>query len=144
MDSFSKEKRSQIMSNVKSKNTTPELIVRRLLHRMGYRFRLHRPDLPGKPDIVLPKYKKVIFINGCFWHGHENCKKSQLPKTNREFWQSKIRKNKSRDEKSINKLLEMGWQCLVIWDCQIKKKDIEKLVIILEGFMKGEMDYDNI
>ncbi|WP_240421974.1 very short patch repair endonuclease [Paenibacillus periandrae] len=136
MDSFSKEKRSQIMSKVKSKNTTPELIVRRLLHKMGYRFRLHRTDLPGKPDIVLPKHKKVIFVNGCFWHGHNNCKKSQLPETNKEFWEDKISRNIKRDTENIIKLIEMGWGVLTIWDCQTKKRDLEKLAIIIDNFLR--------
>ncbi|MEY9096710.1 very short patch repair endonuclease [Paenibacillus sp. RC84] len=136
MDSFSKEKRSQIMSKIKSKNTTPELIVRRLLHKMGYRFRLHRTDLPGKPDIVLPRFKKVIFVNGCFWHGHSNCKKSQLPESNKKFWQDKISRNINRDAENIKKLIEMGWGVLTIWDCQTKKRGIENLEMLLDAFLK--------
>lgn len=108
MDKFSQEKRRSIMGSIKSKKTTPELIVRRLLHKLGYRFRLHKKDLPGSPEIVLPKYKKVIFVNGCYWHGHESCKKSQLPETNREFWQDKISKNIKRDAENIAKLTEVG------------------------------------
>ena len=94
MDIFDRKKRSEIMKKVSGKNTNPEITVRKLLHRMGYRFRLHPLNLPGKPDIVLPKYKKIILIHGCFWHGHEGCKRSQLPNTNRDFWRDKISKNK--------------------------------------------------
>ncbi|OXM86265.1 very short patch repair endonuclease [Paenibacillus rigui] len=137
MDKFSQEKRRSIMGSIKSKNTTPELIVRRLLHKLGYRFRLHKKDLPGSPDIVLPKHKKVIFVNGCFWHGHENCKKSQLPETNREFWQDKISKNIKRDAENIAKLTELEWGVLIIWDCQTKKKDLENLEKILDNFIRS-------
>lgn len=140
MDKFSQEKRRSIMGSIKSKNTTPELIVRRLLHKLGYRFRLHKKDLPGSPDIVLPKYKKVIFVNGCFWHGHESCKKSQLPETNREFWQDKISKNIKCDAENIAKLTELEWGVLIIWDCQTKKRiwKIYKksLIILLEVIIK--------
>ena len=94
-DVFSKSKRSEIMSHIGQKDTQPEIVVRKMLHRMGYRFRLHRKDLPGKPDIVLPKYRKVIFVHGCFWHGHEGCPRAALPETNREFWEQKVEKNKN-------------------------------------------------
>lgn len=137
MDKFSQEKRSSIMGSVKSKNTAPELIVRRLLHNLGYRFRLHRKDLPGSPDIVLPKYKKIIFVNGCFWHGHENCRKSKLPVTNSKFWSDKISKNIERDKESIKKLTEMGWSCLTIWDCQTTKKNLPQLTTILNEFINN-------
>jgi DNA mismatch endonuclease, patch repair protein len=138
MDVFSREKRSQIMSRVSGKNTKPELIVRSLLHRMGYRFRLHRKDLPGKPDITLPKYKKVIFIHGCFWHGHKHCKRSSLPNTNREFWEHKIRSNAQRDYKNISSLTEKGWEVMVLWSCQIKNKEdlISKLIEFIENKKK--------
>jgi DNA mismatch endonuclease (patch repair protein) len=97
MDVFSREKRSQIMSRVSGKNTKPELIVRSMLHSMGYRFRLHRSDLPGKPDITLPKYKKIIFVHGCFWHGHQDCQRAKRPTTNKKFWNEKLAKNIERD-----------------------------------------------
>ena len=108
-DVFDKKKRSEIMSSVKSKDTKPELIVRNLLHLMGYRFRLHREDLPGSPDIVLPKYKTVIFVHGCFWHGHEGCPRAKLPKTNTEVWRGKIEKNIERDQRNICELKSLGW-----------------------------------
>ena len=115
MDVFSREKRSQIMSRVSGKNTKPELVVRSLLHNMGYRFRLHRKDFPGKPDITLPKHKKVIFVHGCFWHGHINCPRSKRPTSNKTFWLEKLDKNMERDKVSINNLKELGWNVLVVW-----------------------------
>lgn len=123
-DVFSKKKRSEIMSRVKSKNSKPELFIRSELHKMGYRFRLHDAKLLGSPDIVLKKYKTVIFINGCFWHGHHNCKYSHLPKTNKRFWKKKINKNRKRDSFVKNKLRKLGWKSITIWTCQIKKKNI--------------------
>ncbi|MNC42403.1 Very short patch repair protein [compost metagenome] len=135
MDKFTREKRSSIMKNVTSKNTMPEITIRRLLHKMGYRFRLHRKDLPGTPDIVLPKYKKAIFVHGCFWHGHVNCKKAKLPSTNVEFWESKIDGNKMRDERNILKLEEMGWECLIIWTCQIKKSELQAISKKIQNFI---------
>lgn len=104
MDVFSREKRSQIMSRVSGKNTKPELIVRSLLHNMGYRFRLHRKDLPGKPDITLPKYKKNIFVHGCFWHGHLDCPRAKRPATNKKFWNEKLNKNIERDKVAVRNL----------------------------------------
>jgi len=121
-DVFDKEKRSKIMASVKSKDTKPEMIVRKLLHSMGYRYRLHREDLPGSPDIVLPKYRKVIFVHGCFWHGHEGCPRAKLPKTNRDFWEEKIRINIRRDRDNVQQLLRLGWTPLVIWSCEIRDK----------------------
>ena len=120
------EQRSRNMSAIKSKNTKPEIAVRKLLHSMGYRFRLHRKDLPGSPDIVLPKYKTVIFVHGCFWHRHENCKYSTTPKTRREFWENKFKVNLKRDLEIQEKIKNIGWQSLVIWECQLKG-DIKKV-----------------
>lgn len=122
-DIFSTEKRSDVMSKIKSENTKPEKIVRSLLFSAGYRFRLHSKELPGKPDIVLPKYKTVVFVNGCFWHGHENCKEGGIPKTNSQFWRDKILKNKERDERVSNELKQEGWKVLVVWECQLKDKE---------------------
>ena len=129
MDKFSKKKRSEIMSKVKGINTGPEKKVRSLLHSMGYRFRLHKKDLPGNPDMVLKKYKTVIFVNGCFWHQHENCKSGRLPKSNIEFWSEKLKKNVIRDEKNYNSLKSSGWNVLVLWECQIKKDDQLRSII---------------
>lgn len=110
------------MSHIRSKNTKPEILVRRFLFAHGFRFRLHRKDLPGKPDIVLPKYKTVIFINGCFWHGHEGCKYASIPETNSDFWQSKISGNIERDKSTYSKLYSLGWRVIEIWQCQLKPK----------------------
>lgn len=122
MDNVSKEKRSQIMSKIRGKNTTPEIKVRSLLHRLGFRFRIHKKNLPGKPDIVLAKYKAVIFVNGCFWHGHQGCKISKIPKSNTDFWTNKIQRNIEHDELNIAKLLDAKWRVLVIWECEINRE----------------------
>jgi len=134
-DHLSKEKRSWNMSRIRSKDTKPELIVRSLLHRMGYRFRLHRKDLPGKPDIVLPKYKTAIFIHGCFWHGHKNCKRGNIPKSNKEYWISKITKNIERDRKNILKLKKANWKVIKIWECEIERNiSVDRIIKkIFEG-----------
>ena len=124
MDKVSPQQRSINMSKVKSKNTKPEKIVRSLLHSLGYRFRLHRKTLPGTPDIVLPKYKAVIFVHGCFWHGHDGCKRATIPDTNKEFWERKISANKARDQKNIFDLEKLGYRCLVIWQCELKDKNL--------------------
>jgi len=126
-DVFSITKRSQIMSHISGKNTKPEIIIRKIVHSLGYRFRLHKKELPGKPDIVFPKYKKVIFVNGCFWHGHKNCLRSKLPSTNKKFWKEKIEGNKRNDKSSKVKLKKLGWVYLVIWQCEINKSNIGKL-----------------
>jgi DNA mismatch endonuclease, patch repair protein len=135
MDVFSREKRSQIMSRVSGKNTKPELVVRSLLHKMGYRFRLHRKDLPGKPDITLPKHKKVIFVHGCFWHGHTDCPRSKRPTTNKKFWREKLDKNRERDKASVNNLKELGWDVLVVWTCEVN--DVFKLKNKLFSFLES-------
>lgn len=127
MDIYTKEKRSEIMSRIHGKDTTPEIAVRRLIWSMGYRYRISYNKLPGKPDIVFIARKKAIFVNGCFWHFHEGCSISNIPKTNTEFWMNKFRKNKTRDIKNYNLLDSMGWKYLVIWECEIKKKNIDLL-----------------
>lgn len=135
MDVFSKGKRSRIMSRISGKNTKPEKRVRSLLHSMGYRFRIHRKDLPGKPDIVLPKHKKVIFVHGCFWHGHHDCPRSKRPGTNVEFWNKKIDGNIERDKKNIHSLEKSGWKTLTLWTCEIKQEDLLKRKLI--SFMES-------
>ena len=110
------------MSQIRSKDTKPELLVRRFLFAHGFRFRLHRKDLPGKPDIILPKYKTVIFINGCFWHGHNDCKYASIPETNRDFWFVKISGNAERDKINYQLLKELGWKVIEIWQCQLKPR----------------------
>lgn len=120
MDIWSKEKRSKVMARIKSKHTNPELIIRSLVHRLGYRYRLHWKNLPGKPDLVFAKRRKVIFINGCFWHRHKNCKFAQIPKSNIEYWKIKFEQNQKRDARNQEKLKKLGWSILVLWECQIK------------------------
>jgi len=120
------ETRSFNMSMIKGKNTKPEIIVRKFLHRNGFRFRLNYSRLPGKPDIVLPKYKTVIFVNGCFWHGHEGCKYFVIPKTRTDWWINKINDTKERDKIKSSKLNELGWNILVIWECELKPGNLEK------------------
>lgn len=110
--------RSANMRAIRSKDMKPELAVRRLVHRMGYRFRLHRHDLPGRPDMVFSSREKVIFVHGCFWHSH-NCKTAHLPKSNREYWGPKLKRNRVRDKKNVERLAASGWQCLVVWECEI-------------------------
>ena len=119
------EQRSRNMSAIKSKNTKPEITVRKLLHSMGYRFRLHVKDLPGSPDIVLPKYKTVIFVHGCFWHRHKNCKYASTPKTRQEFWEAKFRENINRDKLNQENLSSKGWKIIIVWECEIKDKDFD-------------------
>ncbi len=128
MDTLTPEQRSAQMAKVRSKDTKPEMFVRRLVHRMGYRFRLHRRDLPGKPDLVFGPRKKVIFVHGCFWHGHD-CSFGRIPKSRVDFWETKIRTNRSRDEAHLARLEESGWRSLVIWECQLKKaKELENKI----------------
>jgi DNA mismatch endonuclease (patch repair protein) len=119
-DPFTQEQRSALMARVKNRNTTPELQVRRLLHRMGYRFRLHRKDLPGHPDITLPRYKMVIFVHGCFWHGHEGCPRAARPATRVEFWNAKIDKNIARDIQVQQELKARGWHVHIVWQCRLR------------------------
>jgi DNA mismatch endonuclease (patch repair protein) len=117
MDHLTAETRSALMRKVRVKDTAPEMIVRRMLHRLGFRFRLHRKDLPGKPDIVLPSRRKIVVVNGCFWHGH-NCPRGAPPKSRIEFWGPKIASNRLRDEKNARSLEEAGWRTIVVWECE--------------------------
>ncbi len=123
MDTLTKRKRSWNMSLIRSKNTSPEKIVRSTLHKMGYRFRLHPKDLPGKPDIIIPKYKILIFVNGCFWHQHKGCKRAFIPKSNRTFWVKKFKKNTERDKLNKLEMLKSRWKVITIWECQTIQKD---------------------
>lgn len=125
-DVHSKETRSYNMSRIRSEDTKPEMLVRKFLHAHGFRYRLHVKDMPGKPDIVLPKYKTVIFIHGCFWHGHEGCRYYVVPKTRSEWWINKISTNKTKDVRALNMLHERGWKILTVWECELKKNSIEK------------------
>ena len=132
MDRISKEHRSWNMSRIKSGNTKPEIVVRSLLHKLGYRFRLHRKDLPGKPDIVLPRYNSVVFVHGCFWHRHNGCKNASVPKTKKIFWREKFKGNIERDIKVQEELQSMGWKILIIWECETS--DIGSVTKIIGNF----------
>ena len=128
-DVHDKETRSYNMSRIKNKNTKPEILVRKFLFANGFRFRLNDKKLPGKPDIVLPKYKTVIFVNGCFWHGHENCKYFKLPGTRTEWWREKIEKNIENDLKKQSQLMDLGYKVIIVWECEIKSKEFYNTVI---------------
>ena len=121
-----------------ARNTKPELIVRSLLHNMGYRFRLYRNDLPGKPDITLPKHKKIIFVHGCFWHGHLDCPRGKRPSTNKNFWNEKLDKNMERDRVVIHNLKQLGWDVLTVWTCEVN--NTEKLKNKLLTFLEGQRE----
>jgi len=129
-DRLSPQARNRNMSKIKSTNTAPEMAVRSMVHRLGYRFRLHVKDLPGKPDIVLSKHRKVIFVHGCFWHGHKGCKRASRPSTNTDFWNTKIDSNIARDRRVRKELNKLGWKSLVVWQCQLKKPDVLKRRIV--------------
>ncbi|MCX5807225.1 MAG: very short patch repair endonuclease [Proteobacteria bacterium] len=131
VDSLTREKRSWNMSRIKSGDTKPEKVVRSLLHLMGYRYRLHCKDLPGKPDIMLPKYKTVIFVHGCFWHRHSGCKNATTPKTNTEFWEKKFFGNIVRDRQKQSDLELLGWNVIIVWECETEKS-LENLALKLQ------------
>jgi len=135
-DVFSKKKRSWIMGRVKGRDTKPEILVRSIVHRMGYRFRIHRRELPGNPDIVLPRHRKVIFVHGCFWHGHRRCPRSERPSSNKSFWNTKLDKNVERDERLRRVLRRMGWRVFVVWECETRAPD--KVLRKLGRFLNDE------
>ena len=126
MDKLSPQQRHNNMAAIHGKDTKPEMVVRKWLWRHGYRYRLNHPRLPGKPDIVMRKYRTCIFVNGCFWHGHEGCRYYTIPKTNTEFWVNKVKRNKERDVKVQHELAAMGWHSITIWECELKPKVREK------------------
>lgn len=132
-DVFSSEKRSWIMSRVRGRDTKPEILVRSFIHRMGYRFRIHRRDLPGNPDIVLPRHGKVVFVHGCFWHGHKGCPRSKRPTSNEKFWNRKLNSNIERDKRFQKDLRRMGWKVLVVWQCETRRSEV--LLRKLERFL---------
>lgn len=133
------------MAAIKGKDTKPELLVRRYLFSRGLRFRIHVRKLPGNPDIVLPKYKTVIFVNGCFWHGHSGCRYFRLPKSNVRFWEDKINRNRARDERTTAQLEEMGWRVFRIWECELKTiaERESRLTRLYEDIIDTSRDYDN-
>lgn len=127
-DKHTPEQRRFNMQQIKGTNTKPEILLRKILFAKGYRYRINSKTLPGKPDVVLKKYGTVIFVNGCFWHGHENCKYYVTPKTRTEFWTDKINGNKKRDKKNIDLLIKDGWKVITVWECELKKDKIEQTV----------------
>ena len=133
VDNLSPEERSRLMSRIRGKDTKPEMVVRRLVHRLGYRFRLHRRDLPGSPDLVFPGKRKVIFVHGCYWHRHD-CKKATTPKSNVEFWQKKFDDNITRDVKNVESLTDLGWETLIVWQCEAEEHTglADRLITFLE------------
>ena len=139
-DVVSPQKRSEMMSGIRGKDTKPELLIRKALHAEGYRFRLHDKKLPGKPDLMLPKYRAAIFVHGCFWHGHD-CHLFKWPKSRTEFWRSKIFKNQDNDEKALNSLESSDWRVLVIWECALKGKErlnFEEVIDELTGWLHSD------
>lgn len=131
MDIFTQAKRSDIMSQVRSGNTKPELRVRSFLHKKGLRYSLHAKNLPGRPDLVFAKLRTAVFVHGCFWHQHADCKKATIPSTRREFWAEKLGKNVIRDERSIRALRELGWRSIVIWECEITDEHLMRVYLSL-------------
>ena len=130
-DVHSKVTRSYNMSQIKATNTKPELLVRKFLHANGFRYKLHDKKLPGRPDIVLPKYKTILFIHGCFWHGHTNCKYYVIPKTRTDWWLTKINTNKTNDAKALKALRKEGWKIITVWECDLKTAKREKTLLKL-------------
>ncbi|MFP6698792.1 MAG: DNA mismatch endonuclease Vsr [Alphaproteobacteria bacterium] len=136
MDTLTPKQRSERMSRVRSKDTKPELAVRRLIHGMGLRYRLHRRNLPGSPDLVFSSRRKVILVHGCFWYRHLGCKLARIPKSRTEFWIAKLEGNRTRDIKNQSLLVGLGWEYLVVWECQVR--DNKKLKQLIRGFLLGE------
>ena len=125
-----------MMASIRGKNTKPEIIVRRFLHRVGFRFRLHRRDLPGRPDIVLPKYRTIVEVRGCFWHRHEGCPFAYMPKSNREFWKTKLNGNRERDRRNLRELARLGWRAIEVWECELGEDGIlERLPGMIQSTM---------
>ncbi len=139
-DVVSPQVRSRMMSGIRGKNTRPELLIRRSLHRLGYRFRLHRKDLPGKPDLVLPRYRAVIFVNGCFWHGHD-CHLFKWPSSRADWWRAKITKTRATDDASRQALADAGWRILEVWECALKgrtRRPLEQVIAQIDAWLPSE------
>lgn len=134
MDRLTKKARSWNMSRIRSRDTTPERIVRSILHRMGYRFRLHSKSLPGRPDVVLSRYKTVLFVHGCFWHRHPRCPFAYTPKSRKKFWAEKFNSNVARDRRVARTILALGWRVLVVWECELR--DVQAVSRRLEGELR--------
>lgn len=129
VDKIDRHARSRNMSKIVSKNTQPELKVRSILHRLGFRFRLHQKNLPGRPDVILPKHRAVIFVNGCFWHRHVECREASRPKTNSQYWEDKLNRNVERDIRNHLLLKERGWKVIIFWECELEKNDTDSVII---------------
>jgi DNA mismatch endonuclease (patch repair protein) len=140
MDRLSKEHRSWNMSHIKGKNTGPEVAMRSMLHRDGFRFRLQDRRLPSKPDIILPKYRTAIFVHGCFWHRHQNCKYSYLPKSNTDFWEKKFQRTIQRDAEHLSAMSKMGWLSVIVWECEIKKNPVQVMNRVREILQRRFME----
>ena len=138
MDRITAEQRSRVMSRVRGKNTSPELVVRKIAHALGLRFRLHRKDLPGSPDLVFPKRRAVVFVHGCFWHQHSGCSRATMPQSRTDFWGSKLTRNVERDRNAIAALKAAGWTVAVIWECETKKSDVVEMRL-RKIFMGGQL-----
>jgi DNA mismatch endonuclease (patch repair protein) len=136
--------RSRMMTGIRGRDTKPELVVRRGLHAAGFRFRLHRGDLPGRPDIVLPKHQVVIFVHGCFWHRHEGCANFRLPMTNRKFWREKFARNVDRDTAAARELLNRGWRVLIVWECETRRSPAKNLVQEIVLWIAGNQNEGEI
>lgn len=126
------------MARIRSKDTRPEFAIRSLLHQMGFRFRLHRKDLPGSPDIVLPKYRAIILVNGCFWHFHKNCRDGKIPASNKNYWNKKLQQNINRDKMNLKKLRYIEWRVLIIWECEVRKK-FDRVAKKITDFLLAEL-----
>ena len=135
-DVFTPEQRSRVMAQVKGRDTTPEIAVRSLLHRLGYRFRLHRKELPGTPDVVLPRHRTVVFVHGCFWHQHPGCEAAARPASNTEYWNRKLDANRARDSRNQAELERLGWRVVIVWECETKDSSaLEKRLLGLLGWV---------
>ena len=144
VDVVDKITRSRMMAGIRGKNTKPERQLRSALHRLGLRFRLHRADLPGRPDIVLPRHQAAILIHGCFWHRHENCAYATLPASNRAFWTKKFERNIERNARNLAKLRLAGWRVAVVWECSIRKTDTNALAATLNTWLKSKSQFKEI
>lgn len=134
-DTLTVAERSRLMAKIKGKNTGPEMAVRSLLHRAGYRFRIHVASLPGKPDIVLPRYRTIVFVHGCFWHRHRGCKVASTPKSHRKFWADKFARNVANDKKHLRQLRKLGWKVVTVWECQLR--DPKRVLRRVEGTLEA-------
>ncbi|MBN2157904.1 MAG: DNA mismatch endonuclease Vsr [Spirochaetes bacterium] len=147
MDTVDRKTRSRIMRSVGQRNTGPEVRLRRSLHRLGLRYRINDRSLPGTPDLVFPRFGAVIFVHGCFWHAHENCKYSREPSSRKKFWHHKFEENKRRDKRNYEALLKNGWRVLVVWECAIGKRDKsrnDKIGVIVKRWLKSKKSFDYI